>query len=132
MDSFITTCGEILACLALLSIPVFLFFYPMAYILIFGSYNPFKGDKKIVQANGETFEFRFWEDEYGLLWAGVYRVGKPRKIFGKEIPQHEELSKAWGMDDRVDWCWEVLAERQASKEQRDKDVANVKAFIEGA
>ena len=132
MDALIKTCGEILACLALLSIPVFLFFYPMAYILIFGSYNPFKGDKKIVQANGETFEFRFWEDDYGLLWAGVYLVGKPRKIFGKEFPQHEEIDKGWGMDDRVNWCWEVLAERQANKEQRDKDAANVKAFIEGA
>lgn len=124
--------AEILVCLALLSIPVLLIFYPMAYVLIFGSYDPFKGDKKIVKVNGETFEFRFWEDEYGILWAGVYLIGKPRKIFGKEFPQYEELRRAWGMDDRVDWCYEVLAQRQARKEQHDKDTANVKAFIEEA
>lgn len=59
--------AETLACIALLSIPVLLIFYPMAYVLIFGSYDPFKGDKKIVKVNGETFEFRFWEDDYGLL-----------------------------------------------------------------
>ena len=124
--------AETLVCLALLSIPVLLILYPMAYVLIFGSYDPFKGDKKIVEANGETFEFRFWEDDYGLLWAGVYLIGKPRKVFGKEFTQYEELRKAWGMDDRVDWCWEVLAERQASKEHHDKDTANVKTFIEEA
>lgn len=121
--------AETLACLALLSIPVLLIFYPIAYVLIFGSYDSFKGDKKIVKVNGETFEFRFWEDDYGLLWAGVYLIDKPRKIFGKEFPQYEELRRAWGMDDRVDWCYEVLAERQASKEHHDKDTANVKAFI---
>lgn len=124
--------AEILLCLALFSIPVLLIFYPMAYVLIFGSYDRFKGDKKIVEANGETFEFRFWEDDYGILWAGVYLIGKPRKVFGKEFPQYEELRRAWGMDDRVDWCYEVLAERQIRKERYNKDTANVKAFIEGA
>lgn len=124
--------AEIMACIALLSLPVGLFFFPMIYVMIFGSYENFKGDKKIIKVNGETFEFRFWEDDYGLLWAGVYLISKPRKIFGKEFPQYEELRRAWGMDDRVDWCYKVLAQRQARKEQYDKDTAKVKAFIEEA
>ena len=103
------------------------------YVLVSALFTPYefeslRGERRKVEFNGETFEFRFWEDPYGI-WCGVFVPQPPEKVLWVNVNNDKCIAKSFGEEDPVGWCYNRLTQFYADREIMRKGEEKLKQFL---
>ena len=106
-----------------------------AYVIVCSLFQPnnpesLRGERRKVEFEGENFEFRFWEDEYGMIWSGVFAPQPPRKVLWKQVNDDKCIAKTWGETDPVGWCFTQLEGFYANRVVTERGKEKLKKFLD--
>ena len=97
---------EIIPIIMLLAIPALFIWVIISAILSDPNAESLRGQRKTVEIDGQTFEFRFWVDpSVGANWCGVFILKPPIKKLWKKINNDYCVAKTFGETDPVRWCY---------------------------
>ena len=80
--------------------------------------------------NGDEFLFEFWTDTSfcDLPYLAVKKRLPDKHFLGRTFKQYLTIKSGWTEEDRVERCWEIVAEYYAEIEARNAEAAHVKEF----